>query len=78
MMRIIACAICVACSTPAPRPATPTQADECRAVDAWQADFHEIDVYCNHVADRCCGGDGQWGCNNVNYIAWYGAYCRVL
>jgi hypothetical protein len=74
MMRAIVCWLFVACSAPAVR-ATDDKAAECRPVNIYQTDRHEIEVYCKHVADRCCAGDGQWACNNVNYLAWYGTYC---
>ncbi|HEY1812147.1 MAG TPA: hypothetical protein VGG74_07300 [Kofleriaceae bacterium] len=57
-----------------PPAATAGSADECGSSPF--DDFHEIEVYCRHVQDRCCSSDGQWGCDNVNYIGWYGAYCR--
>ncbi|HEX4452817.1 MAG TPA: hypothetical protein VH143_18205 [Kofleriaceae bacterium] len=76
---MIVCWLVMACSAPAQRPAAgrpaDTKAAECQPVNVYQTDFHEIEVYCKHVADGCCAATGQWGCNNVDYLEWYAAYC---
>jgi hypothetical protein len=82
-MRLIVCSIAVACSSPA-APMKPVAA---HAPDASSEvlpcngsndpiGVSEIVAYCSHVADSCCIGNGQWGCNNVAYIEWYDAHCH--
>ncbi len=78
MRRAILCCALAACSshTPAPAPpAAPRDADsECGPVSVYQESLQQIAVYCAHVDDRCCR-DGEWNCDNVNYIGWYAKYC---
>ncbi|HEY3804086.1 MAG TPA: hypothetical protein VGL61_15830 [Kofleriaceae bacterium] len=79
-MRASIFCLLLACGSHAPAPApakTPaaTAGSDAECGSSFD-DFHEIDVYCRHVHDRCCESDGQWGCNNAHYVDWYGAYCR--
>jgi hypothetical protein len=75
-MRVLALCLVVACDAPPPAKPPPTQHElDCQAVSVFEVDARSIDVYCSHVADRCCIGDGQWGCNNAEYSTWYYKYC---
>lgn len=84
-MRIIACCLLLACEQgPAPPAPSPVHvidaaghADECVQGSAFVPGISEIIVYCDHVADRCCIGGGQWGCNNAQYVDWYAKYCHA-
>jgi hypothetical protein len=63
-----------ALAAPIARDAAPPDAD-CAPVDIYRQNARQIDVYCSHVDDRCCLPDGQWGCNNANYVDWYAKHC---